>query len=138
MTMLDTLLDELANEIGKRVQAKVLDGLADEVVERVIERLSDQNSTWLNNIQYKVKAENVDGLEQFFCEALDQHERQIRDWANEESADVAARAVEEAESAVEKALNAFEVNADHVDGLEDAVKQIVENATFNASISVDF
>lgn len=138
MTMLETVLDELADEIGKRVQAKVLDGLADELVEKVIERLSDQNSTWLNNIQYKVKAENVDGLEQFFCEALDQHERQIRDWAREEASDAADETVKETESAVEKALNDFEVTADHVDGLEDAVKQIVENATFNASISVDF
>lgn len=38
-----------------------IDGLLNEIADRVVKKLTDSNSAWLNTIQYKVRAENIEG-----------------------------------------------------------------------------
>jgi hypothetical protein len=60
-----------------------IDGLLNEIADRVIKRISENNSTWLNNIQYKVKAENVEGLDDAIRDGIMDNKDHILEWASD-------------------------------------------------------
>ena len=66
---------------------KLLDALVDAVADRVIAKLSDQNSNWLNTINYKVDVANIQGfneaLEKAVEEAADNLDNNMREIATE-------------------------------------------------------
>ncbi len=66
-----------------------IDGLLNEIADRVIKKLTDSSSNMLNTIQYKVRAENiegqiqasqVDGIEEVVEDAIS---LKVREWATD-------------------------------------------------------
>jgi hypothetical protein len=60
-----------------------IDGLLNEIAERVIKKISDSNSNWLNTIQYKVKAENIEGLDDAVRDIVLDNKSHIEEWATD-------------------------------------------------------
>jgi hypothetical protein len=84
---------------------KLLDALVDEVADRVIKKLSDQNSNWLNTINYKVDIKNITG----FNEAV----------AN----------------AIEEGIDMDEVRREARDAAAETAEETIKNANFNVDVS---
>ena len=74
------------NTANVELVSKLLDTLAEGIADLVIRKITDSSSNMLNTIQYKVRTENIEGLEE-----------QVKEWAND--------VVEEAVNGLE-----FEVN----------------------------
>ncbi len=69
------------------------DGLLNEIADRVVKKLTDSNSAWLNTIQYKVRAENIEG--QIQASQIDGIEDMVEDCVTDKVKEVAGDAAEE-------------------------------------------
>jgi len=87
-----------------------IDGLLNEIADRVIKKISENNSNWLNNIQYKVKAENIEGL-------------------------IKVKQIEYFESAVNACLDIDSVRNDLREMATEAAEEALKEATFEVSVS---
>jgi hypothetical protein len=83
-----------------------IDGLLNEIADRVIKKLTDSSSNMLNTIQYKVRAENIegqikatqiDGLDDMVEDAVSST---VKDMAREAGADAAEKYVRNLEFVV--------------------------------------
>ncbi len=70
-----------------------IDGLLNEIADRVIKKLTDSNSSMLNTIQYKVRAENIEG--QIQASQIDGLDDMVDDAVGDKIKEVAADAAEE-------------------------------------------
>jgi hypothetical protein len=84
----------------------MLNAFLDKVADRVIERISANNSTWLNNIQYKVKAENIEG--QIKLEQIESFENEVEEIAERVMGNVSDVAAEAGADAAEHYVKELE------------------------------
>ena len=70
-----------------------IDNLLNEIADRVIRKISENNSNWLNTIQYKVRAENIEG--QIQASQIDGIEDMVADAITGKVSDIATAAAEE-------------------------------------------
>lgn len=61
---------------------KLLDELVNAVADRVIVKLSDQNSNWLNTINYKVDVKNIQGFNEAVQQIADRAAEDVLDNSN--------------------------------------------------------
>jgi hypothetical protein len=67
---------------------ELMDAMLGDIADRVIKKISENNSTWLDNIQYKVKAENVEGLDDAIRDGVMDSKDHIQKWAGDAAEEV--------------------------------------------------
>ena len=97
----------------------------------VTKKLTDASSTWLNNIQYKVKAENIEGP--IKIDQIDGLDRYIDGAVDDAEIDDKISSV--VEDSIAEQLRQFEVDADSVNDLDDKIEEVVKKMLERATVT---